>query len=216
MSGRERYTPPMPTLAKRRPKVITIGPQDHGRRMSLDEFDRAVPTDGRLFELGGGTIQMSEIPGREHLAIFNELRRLLGRFDLEHPGVIDTIAGGSEAKMLIDPFESERHADLSVYLDPPPGEGDLWSTWIPALVVEIVSERSRKRDVEDKPAEYLAFGVNEYWVVDAAKNVVLVHERFRGDWRLHTLKPGQKLKTRQLPGLVVDVRKLIAAGKPKK
>jgi hypothetical protein len=28
-----------------------IGPADHGRRMSLDEFDTAVGLEGRLYEL---------------------------------------------------------------------------------------------------------------------------------------------------------------------
>ncbi len=32
-------------------RKVVIGPEDHGRRMSLDEFDQAVGAEGYLYEL---------------------------------------------------------------------------------------------------------------------------------------------------------------------
>src|SRR5262249_10227848 len=92
--------------------AIKIGPQDHGRRMSLDDFDLAEVQEGYLYELSRGVITVSDVPGRRHLVQLRETRRQFDAFDISHPGVIDTIAGGGECKLLIPPFDSERHPDL--------------------------------------------------------------------------------------------------------
>jgi hypothetical protein len=39
-------------LQTSRRKRIHIGPEDHGRRISLDDFDRAIAREGYLYELG--------------------------------------------------------------------------------------------------------------------------------------------------------------------
>ena len=45
-------------LQTARRKKIIIGPEDHGRRMSLDDFDRAIARPGYLYELGKGAIEV--------------------------------------------------------------------------------------------------------------------------------------------------------------
>ena len=108
-----------------------------------------------------------------------------------HPGWINYLAGGAESKVLIGPAESERHPDLSVYLDPEPAVKSVWSQWIPAIVIEVVSDRSSKRDYEEKPDEYLMFGVREYWIVDADRKELLAMTRFRGQWKPKRYKPSE-------------------------
>jgi len=41
---------------------IQIGPADHGRRMSLDEFDHAIALEEQVYELNKGVIEVSEVP----------------------------------------------------------------------------------------------------------------------------------------------------------
>jgi Uma2 family endonuclease len=47
---------------------------------------------------------------------------------------------------------------------------DLWRSQFPAadmdLVVEVVSPESRRRDTTDKPQEYAAAGIPEFWRVE--------------------------------------------------
>ena len=94
-----------------------------------------------------------------------------------------TIASGSECKILIARLVSERHPDLALYKTPPPEDGDdVWSLWVPEIVVEVVSPSSRHRDYEEKPEEYLRFGVKEYWIIDADKLAMLVLRWSRGRW----------------------------------
>ena len=190
--------------------VIRVGPDDHGRRMSLDDFDRAIGREGYLYELNKGVIDVVDVPEPSHGRQFQELRDQLVGYRLSHPGVVTFIGGGAEAKLLIGPPQSERHPDIVVYTSAPPEVEDVWSTWVPEIVVEIVSARSAKRDYVDKPPEYLAFGVDEYWIVDAAKLQMTALTRWRGQWNEQIIKPGKKYKTRRLPGFALDLRRVFA------
>ena len=54
-----------------------------------------------------------------------------------------------------------------MYTTPPPADDRrAWWNWPPALVIEVVSPGSGVRDHEEKPPEYLAYGVGEYWIFD--------------------------------------------------
>ncbi len=48
----------MATITRRR-----IGPADHGRRMTLDEFLEADFEEGWLYELARGAVVVTEVPG---------------------------------------------------------------------------------------------------------------------------------------------------------
>ena len=209
-------SPPRPPHRKPGParrKVVHIGPADHGRRMSLTLFDKAIGVEGYTYELNKGMIEVSDVPHIQHGRRLQEVRMQLTVYQAANPGAIDYMGGGSDAKLLVEPAESERHPDLSVYLDPPPADADdVWSEWVPAIVVEVVSERSAKRDYEDKPPEYLAFGVQEYWIVDGDRRLFTAMTRFRGQWRTKAYKPSQTYTTRRLPGFTLELKRVLAAG----
>ena len=52
-----------------------IGPPDHGRRMSLADFEHAETVEGRLYELGRGVIIVSDVPNPPYLAQVTALPR---------------------------------------------------------------------------------------------------------------------------------------------
>jgi Uma2 family endonuclease len=161
-------------------KPIVIGPDHNGRRMTLDQFDRAIGREGYTYELNKGVIEVTDVPRPRHLAQVQEIRDQLVAYRLSNPDIIHSITGSNESKILIQPDQSERHPDLSVYLSAPPDLPDVWSLWVPAIVTEVVSESSAKRDYEDKPSEYLTFGVDEYWIIDAYKQQMTAKLRWRG------------------------------------
>jgi Uma2 family endonuclease len=184
--------------------TITVGPLDHGRRMSLEDFDKAEGQEGHLYELSRGVILVSDVPGPEHFAQVNAIRRQLVAYDLTHPGRIYGIAGGGECKILLAQLDSERHPDLAIYKTSPPEDRDeLWSTWIPEIVVEVVSPSSRDRDYVEKREEYFAFGVMEYWIFDAERGELLVLRRVGGRWVERTVRPPDEYRTRLLPGFAL-------------
>lgn len=81
-----------------------------------------------------------------------------------------------------------------------------------AMEVVSTSPKDRKRDYEEKLADYSERGVAEYWIVDYEKKVVLVHKLEGGAYVVHgEYKPEQQAKSVLLEGFEVDVADLFAA-----
>jgi Uma2 family endonuclease len=194
-------------------KRLTVGLEDDGQPMSLDEFDRATGREGYLYELNKGIIEVTDVPNPSHLAQVQQIRNALVAYHLSVPEKIHSITGSNESKILLAADQSERHPDVSVYFTPPPDGSDVWSLWIPVIVVEVVSKSSMKRDYEDKPGEYLSFGVDEYWIIDSFKNQMTALTRWRGQWKEKIIKATQKYSTRHLPGFSLDLKRVLSAGK---
>jgi Uma2 family endonuclease len=196
-------------------RTTIIGPADHGRRMSLDEFNHAEGQEGYLYELSRGVITVTDVPHPRHFAVVIVIRRQLAAYDLAHPGRIYGIGSGSECKILITGLQSERHPDITIYKTPPPrGVDDVWAHWVRAIVIEVVSRSSRHRDYEEKPEEYLRFGVREYWIVDTDKRELRVLRRLRGQWAERIIHPPDQYRTRLLPGFALATGPVFAAAAP--
>jgi len=82
----------------------------------------------------------------------------------------------------------------------------------PAMVVEILSASTRKRDQEVKRKLYDRMGVREYWLVDPEQNVVSIYRRdAEGAFPLTTSLSAEghdTLRTPLLPGWSVDLARL--------
>ena len=182
--------------------------------MSLEEFEHAEGAGGHLYELSRGVITVVDVPKPKHLMLVDAIRKQLSTYRERHPGVIYAIASGGECKLLIEGLESERHPDLAVYKTPPPegdmttksGRGGYRRSWI-----EVVSASSRHRDYDEKPEEYLRFGVREYWIVDPETGTMKVFRRSRGRWAERTIKPPQIYKTPLLPGFEFSIEAVFKA-----
>ena len=183
--------------------------------MTLDRFDRARGRGGYVYELNKGVIEVTDVPHPRHFALLQEVRNQLIAYQLAHPDAVHSVMGSQDSKILLAADQSERHPDISVYLSPPPEVDDVWSLWVPAIVVEVVSKSSSRRNYQDKPAEYLSFGIDEYWIVDGAKNQMTVLSRWRGQWQEKVLKPTQKHATRHLPGFSLDLKRVFVGRVPK-
>ena len=193
--------------------ITIVGPQDHGRRMSLEEFDTAEVREGYLYELGRGVIIVSDVPGKKHFAQVDAIKQQLYLYKATHPEVIRLIGGGAECKILVPPLDSERHPDVAIYCTEPPEGTDLWKSWIPFVVIEVVSTGSERRDYEEKPPEYLDFGVQEYWIVDAEKSQVLVKRRSGARWADRVLAPPDTIQTHLLPGFELSIAAVFDAAR---
>ena len=95
----------------------------------------------------------------------------------------------------------------------PEGENndEIWSQWVPEIVVEVVSPSSRHRDYQEKPEEYLRLGVGEYWIVDADEGLMKVLRRSRGRWVEYPVLPPAGYRTRLLPGFEFSIEAVLQA-----
>jgi Uma2 family endonuclease len=200
----------MLTITKRKTK---IGPSDHGRKMSLKDFEFVETEEGYLYELSRGYITVSKIANYIHAVIVSLIRDSLGTYKTLNPGRIHLILNSMECQLVIPEWESERHPDIAVYLTRPKGRKDskLWRHWLPELAIEVVSERSVDRDYIDKRQEYWDLGIKEYWIVDAKREQVVVLRRGKADWIEKRLGPDGVVTTKLLPGFELPCKAIMEA-----
>ena len=157
--------------------VTKIGPADHGRRMSLDEFDKAQAEEGRIYELSRGIIAVTDVPALRHLCQVDAIRDQLSAFQFARPKRSLYIVGRGHCKIMVAELVSERN-----------------------LVIEVVSPESERRDYVQTPEEYLRFGVREYWIVDADRREMLALRRTGGRWKEHVIRPPEVYRIGLLRG----------------
>jgi Uma2 family endonuclease len=83
------------------------------------------------------------------------------------------------------------------------------------LVMEVVSgdPKDRRRDYKDKLRDYAKANIAEYWIVDFDQQQVTVHMLAGKGYTIHgEFGRTQQASSALLPGFVVDVSELFAAG----
>lgn len=79
----------------------------------------------------------------------------------------------------------------------------------PDLIVEILSLGSSERDRVNKLALYERYALPEYWIVDPDAQTIEVYLLTAGRLaKVETLKMGDQLRARQIPGLVLKVAEI--------
>ena len=83
---------------------------------------------------------------------------------------------------------------------------------IPAIVIELVSpgRRSWKRDYIEKRDEYLALGVEEYWIIDRFQRSLTVYRRSKNRWEELRFTEHDVYRTDILPGFELPIGRVLA------
>lgn len=177
--------------------------------LSLDEwFALSEDEPGELVE---GRLEEEEVPDYLHELLVMLLGRLLGNWTGPQGGLV----AGSEAKFAVGSGRG-RKPDLSVYLPGsrrPPARGLIRVP--PDIAVEIVSPTPRdgRRDRVEKTADYAAFGVAWYWLLDPQLRSLEILELDAQGRYLHVLgaSSGTLEKIPGCAGLILDLDALWAA-----
>lgn len=139
----------------------TLAESPAASELSLDEWF-ALPED-EPGELVNGHLEEEEVPDYLHELLVMLLGKLLSIW-IPHGGLV----AGSDAKFAVSSGRG-RKPDLTVYLPGsrrPPARGLIRVP--PDIAIEIVSPTPRdgRRDRVEKLADYAAFGVAWYWLLD--------------------------------------------------
>ena len=136
---------------------------------TLDDLDR-LPDDGNRYEVVRGALFVTPPPSPAHETVLARLSQFLTPFVAQHGlglvyhprAVIRREGSGVEPDLMV------RRA---------PGRETRWEEWpLPVLVVEVLSRTTRRRDLIEKRALYVGFGIPEYWIVDAeARSIEIVY-----------------------------------------
>jgi Uma2 family endonuclease len=177
--------------------------------LSLDEWF-ALPED-EPGELVDGRLEEEEAPDYLHELLVALLGRLLGNWTFLRGGLV----AGSGAKFAVGSRRGWK-PDLTVYLPGsrrPPARGLIRVP--PDIAIEIVSPTPRdgRRDRVEKVADYAAFGVTWYWLLDPQLRSLEILELDGQGRYLHVLgaSTGTLEKIPGCEGLTLDLEALWAA-----
>ncbi len=196
--------------------VTKLGPADHGRPMTLDEFTRGDYEEGYQYELIDGKLYVSPAPEAPQGRLFLWLFKKLDRYAEQHPEAINYVHPHARVFVSDRPGETVPEPDVTAYRDFPvdlPLSAIRWKDVSPVLVVEVLSEDDPDKDLVRNVELYLQVPtIKEYWVLDGRTNPnqpgLRVHRRHGKRWRVIDVAFGETYTTKLLPefALTIDPR----------
>jgi Uma2 family endonuclease len=177
-------------------------------RLTYDDLVR-MPEDGLRHEIIDGVHYVTPAPVWRHQRLVRRLLVALDRYLDEHPGMGEVLTAPFDTVFspwdVVEPDVLLVAGDQMEILTEPNVQG------APALVVEILSPGTKRRDLGVKRQLYDRGGVREYWAVDPKANTVTVWRRAEDDSfsEVATLRASQELETPLLPGLTISLAKLL-------
>jgi len=181
-----------------------------GKKVSYEEFMvisekstlRMELINGEIYLMGSPNIGHQEILGRLYL-LFNEFfkgkkcRVFLAPFDVHF-----------KKKDIKEPDVMQSDVLVACDLENNvTAKGRYMGT--PTLVIEILSDSTRSKDMIDKLNTYMLAGVKEYWVIDTKQESIMIYDF--DDYQIDILRVFEKGNTAQsivFNGLSVDVESL--------
>jgi len=138
---------------------------------TVDDYLR-LPEDERV-ELIDGVIYDMAAPTDKHQIIGNEIYAKFRDYIRKNKGKCITITAPLDVQLDCD-NKTMVQPDVVIVCDRSKfKEGRVFGA--PDLVVEVLSESTKKKDITIKGAKYSAAGVREYWIVDPKKKRVYVY-----------------------------------------
>jgi Uma2 family endonuclease len=186
-------------------------PSSSSLKLTYEDYEQ-LPDDGRRHELVGGEHFVSPAPSLRHQAILVNLVFLFKAFLQQQQQRVGRVFSAPtdvvlSASDVVQPdLLFVAHARSGIL-----GERNVQGA--PDLVVEILSESSRKLDEVTKRKLYEHHGVQEYWVVDPVIETVKVYRR-EGETFIRaaelSAEAGELLESPLLPGLAMPLAEIFA------
>lgn len=173
---------------------------------TYEDFLRT-PDDGRRYELFDGKIFVSPSASQRHQWASQLLNRRLDRF-VETHNLGRVYAAALDVRLDHDVIVEP---DLFFVRFGSPAD-NITTTWIegaPALVIEILSKSTASRDLRRKRELYEKYGVEEYWIVDIARQSITALQLVGGNYQPIALLNGQ-FTSRAIPRLEINVAEIFS------
>ena len=188
---------------------FTLGPADHGRPLTLDEFLQSDYQEGYQYELIDARLYV--VPMAEAPEAVNEwcvFRRLFHYADAQ-PEVINFVYNKTRVFVPGHTEPTVVGPDIAAYHGFPL-RGDRkalrWQDHNPILVVEVVSESDPDKDLVRNVDLYLEVpSIREYWILDPRSEILglqlLIYRRRGQRWQKPiVINEGETYAPRILPG----------------
>lgn len=138
------------------------------KRWTLEEL-HSLPDDGNKYELVRGELFVTPPPNQDHETIASRLTRIL------EPYVSANSLGFVYRPRAVFRFQgSEVEPDLMVRQPPRRPKEEWQDAPFPILIVEVLSDSTRRRDRNQKRDFYMDAGIAEYWIIDPDQRSISV------------------------------------------
>jgi Uma2 family endonuclease len=145
-----------------------ITPSDHGRRMSLHDYEQARGREGFRYELIDGRVYVSPQPNEPHDFVLEWLSQALHTYMEARPDVMNRVS--THARVFIPGRRAATCAepDFAAYQNYPrqtPWRKRKWQDIHPILVVEVASDDLAKDFGRNVELYEQVPSIREYWLV---------------------------------------------------
>ncbi|HUO84213.1 MAG TPA: Uma2 family endonuclease [Thermoanaerobaculia bacterium] len=173
-------------------------------RLTYEDY-ATFPDDGRRHEIIEGEHYVSPSPGRKHQEILRRLLVAMSQYLQQNPigevfsAPFDVVLSDIDIVQPDLVYVARERASMIT-------EKNVQGA--PDLVVEILSESTRRTDAIVKRKRYDHFGVEEYWIVDpVVETIEVLRQAESGFERAAELRSetGGRLETPLLPGFSIDL-----------
>ncbi|HTU21572.1 MAG TPA: Uma2 family endonuclease [Gemmataceae bacterium] len=191
----------MATVVKR------LGPADHGRRMTLEEFMAGDYIEGYEYELVDGKLYVSPEANLPEFRVEDWIHFKLKLYAHYHREIINFVANKARVFVPSRRRVTNPEPDVAAYHDFPlelPWNSVRWQDVSPILVVEVLSLDDPDKDLVRNVELYLQVpSIKEYWLFDTRDDPeqlrLQVRRRYRGRWSLREYGPGDIYTPKLLP-----------------
>jgi Uma2 family endonuclease len=193
--------------------LLKLSPADHGRSLTLDDFDSAEFEPGFRYEIIDGRLYVSHEPDPTENDLELWLFEKLWDYSREKPDVINRVTNKGRVFVHGRAKATVPEPDIAAFADYPLEQrlkGIKWSEISPMLVCEVLVG-SPQKDLQRNVTLYLDVpSIKEYWVLDGRDDperpTLIQHRRHGKRWVVRSYSHGSTFTTRSLPGfsLLID------------
>ncbi len=181
--------------------------QDNRMLISAEEFSKLTANSDNRYELIGGQIYQLASPSYEHQRILGEIFNQFHHWLQEKKckpvmAPFDVTLFNNDLPNIVQP-------DLIIICDFEKIDGQGKYNGVPALVVEILSETTRSKDMHTKLNLYMGGGVKEYWLVSPWSREIYIYTFESGEIQNYwVFKSPEHAGSGLLQGLNVPLEKV--------
>ena len=190
--------------------VTRLGPGDHGRELSFDEYMAGDYEEGWHYELIDGSLYVTPAPNYSHDWLEKLIFRSLQEYSSKHPDIIGHVTDKARVFVPGARRTTAPEPDIVAYRRVPPGRRVDWREISPFIVAEILGHGSEDKDLERNVDLYLRVpSIEEYWVFDIREDpdqpLMRAHRRRGAGWEVIDLAADKSYTTPLLPGFSLRV-----------
>ncbi len=190
--------------------IVRLGPTDHGRPMTFDEFIAGNYEEGHRYELIEGGLYVTPMPNYSHDWVEQHVFRQLWQYSESHPRIINRVTNKARVFLPRIGTVSAPEPDIAAYHNLPQGPIVDWQQVSPILVVEIMGGGDDEKDLVRNVDLYLCVPtIQEYWIIDIRRDAsqpgLIVHRRQDTGWQVFHFESSYVYTTTLLPAFELRI-----------